>query len=98
MKKNIGLIAFFILLIMAVIAFSTAWDTPQEEAELPNIRLTEILPTNHGASVNKDGQSMGYITLTNLENHAVDLTDWGLAERAYKVKYVFEKGTTLTSL
>ncbi len=97
MKKNIGLIAFFILLIMAVIVFSAVWDTPQEEAELPDIRLTEILPTNHGASVNKDGQSMGYITLTNLENHAVDLTGWGLAERAYKVKYVFEKGTTLTS-
>lgn len=46
MKKNIGLIAFFILLIMAVIVFSAVWDTTQEEAELPNIRLTEILPAN----------------------------------------------------
>ena len=97
MKKNIGLIALFILLIIAVMIFSAFWEPAQEEAELPDIRLTEILPANHGASVNKDGQSMGYITLTNLENHAVDLTGWGLAERAYKVKYVFEKGTTLTS-
>ena len=69
MKKNIGLIALFILLIIAVMIFSAFWEPAQEEAELPDIRLTEILPANHGASVNKDGQSMGYITLTNLENH-----------------------------
>ncbi len=95
MKKNIGLIALFILLIIAVMIFSAFWEPAQEEAALPDIRLTEILPTNHGASVNEDGRTMGYVTLTNFEDHAVALTGWGLAERAYKVKYVFEKGTTL---
>ena len=34
---------FLFFSIMAVIVFSAVWDTTQEEAELPNIRLTEIL-------------------------------------------------------
>ena len=95
MKKNIGLIIAFVLLIAAVLAFSAFEGAPQEDAPLPDLRLTEILPTNHGASVNGDGLSMGYITLTNFDDHAVELEGWGLAERAYKVKYVFEKGTVL---
>lgn len=97
MKKNIGLMMAFVLLIAAVVAFSAFEGAPQKDAPLPDIRLTEILPTNHGASVNGDGLSMGYITLTNFDDHAVELEGWGLAERAYKVKYVFEKGTSLES-
>ena len=42
-KKNLGLIALFILLIAAVVLL-TAGETREEDAPLPDIRLTEIMP------------------------------------------------------
>lgn len=91
-KKNLGLIGLFILLIAAVVLL-TANEAHEEAAPLPDIRLTEIVP--HSTSINADGYAMGYITLTSFADAPADLTGWGLADRAYKVKYVFEHGTTL---
>lgn len=91
-KKNLGLIALFILLIAAVVLL-TAGETREEDAPLPDIRLTEIVP--HSTQINADGYAMGSITLTSFADAPTDLTGWGLADRVYKVKYVFERGTTL---
>ena len=91
-KKNLGLIALFILLIAAVVLM-TAGETREEDAPLPDIRLTEIVP--HSTQINADGYAMGYITLTSFADVPADLAGWGLADRVYKVKYVFERGTTL---
>lgn len=91
-KKNLGLIALFAALIAAVLLL-TAGDKPEEEAPLPDVRLTEIRP--HAAETNADGQAMGFITLTNFGEDDADISGWGLADRAYKVKYVFESGTVL---
>lgn len=91
-KKNLGLIALFILLIAAVVLL-TAGETREEDAPLPDIRLTEIVP--HSTQINADGYAMGSITLTSFADAPADLTGWGLADRVYKVKYVFERGTTL---
>ena len=62
-KKNLGLIALFILLIAAVVLL-TAGETREEDAPLPDIRLTEIVP--HSTQINADGYAMGSITLTSL--------------------------------
>ena len=51
-KKNLGLIALFILLIAAVVLL-TAGETREEDAPLPDIRLTEIVP--HSTQINADG-------------------------------------------
>ena len=91
-KKNLGLIALFIQLIAAVVLL-TAGETREEDAPLPDIRLTEIVP--HSTQINADGYAMGSITLTSFADAPADLTGWGLADRVYKVKYVFERGTTL---
>ena len=91
-KKNLGLIALFILLIAAVVLL-TAGETREEDAPLPDIRLTEIVP--HSTQINADGYAMGSITLTSFADAPADLAGWGLADRVYKVKYVFERGTTL---
>ena len=91
-KKNLGLIALFILLIAAVVLL-TAGETHEEDAPLPDIRLTEIVP--HSTQINADGYAMGFITLTSFADAPADLAGWGLADRVYKVKYVFERGTTL---
>lgn len=91
-KKNLGLIALFILLIAAVVLL-TAGETREEDAPLPDIRLTEIVP--HSTQINADGYAMGYVTLTSFADAPTDLAGWGLADRVYKVKYVFERGTTL---
>ena len=91
-KKNLGLIALFILLIAAVVLL-TAGETREEDAPLPDIRLTEIVP--HSTQINADGYAMGFITLTSFADAPADLAGWGLADRVYKVKYVFERGTTL---
>lgn len=93
-KKNIGLIALFAALIAAVLLL-TAGDKPEEEAPLPDVRLTEIRP--HTTQTNADGRAMGFITLTNFGDDDADLSGWGLADRVYKVKYVFESGTVLHS-
>lgn len=91
-RKNLGLIGLFILLIAAVVLL-TANETHEENAPLPDIRLTEIVP--HSTQINADGYAMGWITLTSFADETADLEGWGLADRAYKVKYVFERGTTL---
>ena len=54
-KKNLGLIALFILLIAAVVLL-TAGETREEDAPLPDIRLTEIVP--HSTQINADGLSL----------------------------------------
>ena len=54
-KKNLGLIALFILLIAAVVLL-TAGETREEDAPLPDIRLTEIVP--HSTQINADGYAM----------------------------------------
>ncbi len=91
-KKNLGLIALFCVLIAAVVLL-TAGEEHEEETPLPRVKLTEIMP--HSTQTNADGNALGFITLTNETDEAVDLSGWGLADRAYKVKYVFETGTTL---
>ena len=91
-KKNLGLIALFCVLIVSVVLL-TAGEEREEEAPLPHVKLTEIMP--HCTQPNPDGKALGFVTLTNQTDEPVDLTGWGLADRAYKVKYVFETGTTL---
>lgn len=91
-KKNLGLIGLFALLIAAVVLL-TAGEERETETPLPDVRLTEIVP--HSTQINADGYAMGHITLTNFDERDVDLEGWGLADRAYKVKYVFTHGTTL---
>ena len=81
-KKNLGLIALFILLIAAVVLL-TAGETREEDAPLPDIRLTEIVP--HSTQINADGYAMGSITLTSFADAPADLAGWGLADRVYKV-------------
>ncbi|MFR2150198.1 MAG: hypothetical protein ACLS7Z_06540 [Christensenellales bacterium] len=49
----------------------------------------------HSTQINADGYAMGSITLTSFADAPADLTGWGLADRVW-VKYVFERGTTLT--
>ena len=91
-KKNLGLIALFLVLIAAVVLLTTE-EEHEEEMPLPDVKLTEIMP--HSTQPNADGKALGFITLTNQTEETVDLSGWGLADRAYKVKYVFEIGTTL---
>ena len=91
-KKNLGLIALFLVLIAAVVLLTTE-EEHEEEMPLPDVKLTEIMP--HSTQPNADGKALGFITLTNQTDETVDLSGWGLADRAYKVKYVFETGTTL---
>lgn len=91
-KKNLGLIALFLVLIAAVVLLTTE-KKHEEEMPLPDVKLTEIMP--HSTQPNADGKALGFITLTNQTEETVDLSGWGLADRAYKVKYVFEIGTTL---
>ena len=91
-KKKLGLIALFLVLIAAVVLL-TAEEEHEEEMPLPDVKLTEIMP--HSTQPNADGKALGFITLTNQTDETVDLSGWGLADRAYKVKYVFETGTTL---
>lgn len=91
-KKNLGLIALFLVLIAAVV-LATTEEEHEEEMPLPDVKLTEIMP--HSTQLNADGKALGFITLTNQTDETVDLSGWGLADRAYKVKYVFEIGTTL---
>lgn len=91
-KKNLGLIALFLVLIAAVVLLTTE-EEHEEEMPLPDVKLTEIMP--HSTQPNADGKALGFITLTNQTDETVDLSGWGLADRAYKVKYVFEIGTTL---
>ena len=75
------------------VVLRVAGETHEEDAPLPDIRLTEIVP--HSTQINADGYAMGSITLTSFADAPADLTGWGLADRVYKVKYVFERGTTL---
>ena len=86
-KKNLGLIALFLVLIAAVVLLTTE-EEHEEEMPLPDVKLTEIMP--HSTQPNADGKALGFITLTNQTEETVDLSGWGLADRAYKVKYVFE--------
>ena len=80
-KKNLGLIALFILLIAAVVLL-TAGETREEDAPLPDIRLTEIVP--HSTQINADGYAMGYVTLTSFADAPADLAGWGLADRPHR--------------
>ena len=86
------MIALFLVLIAAVVLLTTE-EEHEKEMPLPDVKLTEIMP--HSTQPNADGKALGFITLTNQTEETVDLSGWGLADRAYKVKYVFETGTTL---
>ena len=78
-KKNLGLIALFCVLIVSVVLL-TAGEEREEEAPLPHVKLTEIMP--HCTQPNPDGKALGFVTLTNQTDEPVDLTGWGLADRA----------------
>lgn len=61
-KKNLGLIALFLVLIAAVVLLTTE-EEHEEEMPLPDVKLTEIMP--HSTQLNADGKALGFITLTN---------------------------------
>lgn len=55
-KKNLGLIALFLVLIAAVVLLTTE-EEHEEEMPLPDVKLTEIMP--HSTQLNADGKSAG---------------------------------------
>ena len=95
-KENLWIVAVLLLGVLAFFLVVRVGRPAGEEHEHlgRSVHLTEIMSANIYFP-DEDGAYRDWVELTNTADQAVDLTGWGLSDRADEILFFFPEGTVI---
>ncbi len=97
-KKNIVffIVCFVILIVSLILSFIGKSTITLDEEELPTnesniskLVINEVMSSNGGCHVDKDGKLYDYVEIYNGNDSSINLKNYGLSDIASEIKYTF---------